>query len=206
MTHTIWNEKYRPDNLENLIIESSQKQKFQEYIDNQNIPHIGFFGKTGSGKTTLAKILIKSIDCDFLYLNATEDRSMDTIKEKVGGFASTNSFKPLKIVVLDECLDENTLVTVIRKGNIEKIPIKDLNDKEDLVKSYNEDSKSIQWVPFSLYNKGFQDCYEIEFENGEIIICTESHKWYIEDDNNNPIVVTTKDILEKGYILTFSEI
>jgi replication factor C small subunit len=102
MTHTIWNEKYRPDNLENLIIESSQKQKFQEYIDNQNIPHIGFFGKTGSGKTTLAKILIKSIDCDFLYLNATEDRSMDTIKEKVGGFASTNSFKPLKIVVLDE--------------------------------------------------------------------------------------------------------
>jgi DNA polymerase III delta prime subunit len=102
MQHSIWNEKYRPQSLEDLIIGEEQKQKFQEYVDTQTIPHIGLFGKQGSGKTTLAKIFVKNIDCDFLYLNATEDRSMDVIKEKVGGFASSNSFKPIKIVILDE--------------------------------------------------------------------------------------------------------
>ena len=59
-------------------------------------------GLPGSGKSTLAKILVNNIDCDFIYLNATENRGMDDIKEKVGSFASARSFKPLKIVILDE--------------------------------------------------------------------------------------------------------
>lgn len=100
--HNIWNEFYRPSNLENLIIEDEKKQKFQEYLDKQTIPHLGLFGDTGSGKTTLSKILVKNIECDFLYLNATENRSMDDIKEKVGRFAAASSFKPLKIIILDE--------------------------------------------------------------------------------------------------------
>jgi replication factor C small subunit len=202
MQHSIWNEKYRPQSLEDLIIGEEQKQKFQEYVDTQTIPHIGLFGKQGSGKTTLAKIFVKNIDCDFLYLNATEDRSMDVIKEKVGGFASSNSFKPIKIVILDECLDENTPVTVLRKGKVEKIPIKHLDEKNDLVKSFNENTKEIQWMPFELFYKGEQECYELEFENGEKIVCTESHKWYTDDTNGNPVVVTTKEVIEKGYILS----
>ena len=100
--HNIWNEKYRPTSLDNFISETEQKSKFKTFIDNQTIPHLGFFGKAGSGKTTLAKILAKNINCDYLYLNATEDRDMETIKNKVGSFAAASSFKPLKIVILDE--------------------------------------------------------------------------------------------------------
>jgi hypothetical protein len=200
--HTIWVEKFRPTSLENYICDNSIREKIQEFITNQDIPNLGFFGLQGSGKSTLAKILINNIDCDFIYLNATEHRGMDDIKEKVGSFASTRSFKPLKIVILDECLDENTLVTILRKGEITKIPIKDLDEKNDLVKSFNEDTKDIQWMPFELFYKGEQECYELEFENGEKIICTESHKWYLDDNGGNPIVVTTKDIIERGYILS----
>ena len=100
--HTILNEKYRPDTLEGYICNEEVKIKFKEYIDKQDIPHLLFEGKAGSGKTTLAKILVSNIDCDFLYINATDERGMEVMREKVGSFASAGSFKPLKIVILDE--------------------------------------------------------------------------------------------------------
>jgi replication factor C small subunit len=100
--HTIWNEKYRPDSLDTYITDGGIKDIFQEYINKQDIPHLLFAGRAGSGKTTLAKLLVKNIDCDSLYINATDERSMDVIREKIGGFASSASFKPLKIVILDE--------------------------------------------------------------------------------------------------------
>jgi len=101
--HTILNELARPDTLKGFICDEDQKNKFEEYIEKQDIPHIGLFSKLpGCGKSTLSKILAKNIDCDFLYLNAMDNRGMDSIKEKVGSFASAGSFKPLKIVILDE--------------------------------------------------------------------------------------------------------
>ena len=100
--HTILNEKYRPDTLEGYICKDETKVKFQEFIDKQDIPHLLFAGKPGAGKTTLAKILVKNIDCDYLYINATDERSMDVMRDKVGSFAAAGSFKPLKIVILDE--------------------------------------------------------------------------------------------------------
>ena len=100
--HTILNEKYRPDTLEGYICKDEYKTKFNEFIQNQDIPHLLLAGKPGSGKTTLAKILVKNIDCDYLYLNATDERSIDIMRDKVGAFAAAGSFKPLKIVILDE--------------------------------------------------------------------------------------------------------
>ena len=100
--HTIWNEAYRPNTLENYICNPDLKSKFKEFINQQQIPHLGFFGKPGSGKTTLAKILVNSIECDYIYLNACDERSIDIMRDKVGAFAAAGSFKPLKIVILDE--------------------------------------------------------------------------------------------------------
>lgn len=100
--HTILNEKYRPDTLEGYICSDINKAKFQEFIDSQDIPHILLAGRPGSGKTTLAKILANNINCDYLFLNAVDERSMDVMRDKVGSFASAGSFKPLKIVILDE--------------------------------------------------------------------------------------------------------
>jgi replication factor C small subunit len=101
--HTIWNEKYRPDTLDSFLANDDIKNNIKVWIEKQDIPHLGFFSrKPGRGKTTLAKLLTKHIECDSLYINAADERSMEVIRDKVGGFASTNSFKPLKIVILDE--------------------------------------------------------------------------------------------------------
>jgi len=98
----ILNEKYRPDTLEGYICKDEIKIKFQEFIVANQIPHLLFAGKPGAGKTTIAKILVKNINCDYLYINATDERSIEVMRDKVGAFAAAGSFKPLKIVILDE--------------------------------------------------------------------------------------------------------
>lgn len=122
--HTLLNELYRPDTLEGYLSTPELKVKLEEYIKNQDIPMLGFFGLQGSGKTTLAKILVKNINCDYLLLNATEDRSMESIKEKVGSFASSNSFKPLKVVILDEATHMLQASQVLLLNMIEQFSLK----------------------------------------------------------------------------------
>ena len=61
------------------------------------------YGKAGTGKTTLAKLLVKNIECDCLYINASDENNVDTVRTKVKQFASTIGFKDLKIIILDEC-------------------------------------------------------------------------------------------------------
>lgn len=100
--HTIWVEKNRPDTLENYIGNETLKAKFAQYIADQDIPHLLFYGTAGTGKTTAAKILMKNIDCDALSINASDERGIDVIREKIKNFASTSGFAPLKVVFLDE--------------------------------------------------------------------------------------------------------
>ena len=154
--------------------------------------------------TTLAKILAMNLNCDVKYINASDENSIDDVRTKVKGFASTTGFKDLKIMILDECLDENTLVTILRDGIERSVKIKDLNDKTDLVKSYNLELNEIQYRPFDLHNIGQSEVYELELENGEVVICTDTHKWYVEDENCDTILVKTKDIIsgKYDYILT----
>lgn len=100
--HTIWFEKYRPSSLEEYVGDELLREKLAEYIASQDIPHLLFYGTAGTGKTTAAKILINNIECDSLFINASDERGIDTIRDKVKGFASTMGFSPLKIIVLDE--------------------------------------------------------------------------------------------------------
>ena len=72
--HTILNERYRPDTLEGYICSDENRAKFQEFIDNQDIPHMLLAGRPGSGKSTLAKILMNNINCDALFINAVDER------------------------------------------------------------------------------------------------------------------------------------
>lgn len=100
--HSLWTEKYRSQILEDYVGNESIKDFIQECIAKNDIPHMIFSGPPGTGKTTLAKIIVNSIDCDYLYINATDERSMDVMRDKVKGFASSASFKSLKVVILDE--------------------------------------------------------------------------------------------------------
>jgi replication factor C small subunit len=102
MEHTIWIEKYRPSTLDGYIGNDVLKEKLQQYIADKDIPHLLFYGPAGTGKTTAAKILINNIPCDALCINASDERGIDTVRDKIKSFASTIGFNPIKIVFLDE--------------------------------------------------------------------------------------------------------
>ena len=100
--HTLYIEKYRPETLEGYLGNESFRADLQEWITKQDFPNLLLHGGPGSGKTTAAKVIVKNIDCDYLYLNCSDENGIDAIRDKVKQFASTATFKKLKVVILDE--------------------------------------------------------------------------------------------------------
>ena len=102
VSNSLWVEKYRPSKLTEYVGNEHLKEKVSDYLQNGEIPHLLFFGKAGTGKTTLAKLIVNSIDCDHIIINASDENNVDTVRNKVKGFASTVGFKDMKIIILDE--------------------------------------------------------------------------------------------------------
>jgi len=100
--HGLWVERYRPKDLSTYVGNEHLKIKVQRFLDDGNVPHLLLYGRAGGGKTTLAKIIINSVECDYLYINASDERNIDLVRDKLKAFASSIGFKPMKIVILDE--------------------------------------------------------------------------------------------------------
>lgn len=100
--HKLYVEKYRSKILDEYVGNETLKQTIEKYINQNDIQNLLFYGPPGTGKTTLAKLIVNNINCDYLYINASDERGIETIRDKVQGFASTASFKPLKVIILDE--------------------------------------------------------------------------------------------------------
>jgi len=101
--HGLWVERYRPSTMETYIGNEHLKSKVSIYLESGDLPHLLLYGRAGTGKTTLAKLLVKNIDCDYLYINASDENNVDTVRTKVKTFASTMGFKDMKVIILDEC-------------------------------------------------------------------------------------------------------
>ena len=100
--HGLLNEKYRPNKLEEFVGNEQVKGQLQKFIDQNDIVNMMLYGPAGVGKTSLAKLIVQNLDCTSLVINASDERGIETIRDKVSSFASTMSFSPLKVVILDE--------------------------------------------------------------------------------------------------------
>ena len=102
----LWTERYRPQTVDGYVFtDPVQREQIEYFVREKSIPHLLFTGPAGTGKTTLAKILVNSLDIDpydFLQVNASRDNGVDFLKSKIEGFVSTMPFGDLKIVLLDE--------------------------------------------------------------------------------------------------------
>ena len=102
MSNSLWVEKYRPDTLEGYVGNEHILKKVKIYIQNEDVPHLLLYGQAGTGKTTLAKIITNQIDCDLMYINASDENSVDAVRDKIRGFASSMGFRKWKVIILDE--------------------------------------------------------------------------------------------------------
>ena len=98
----LWVEKYRPQTLEGYVGNEVIKNKVLDYLNQGSIQNLLLHGVAGTGKTTLAKLIANNLNCDLLYINASDERGIDTIREKIIPFASSLGFGDVKIIILDE--------------------------------------------------------------------------------------------------------
>jgi DNA polymerase III delta prime subunit len=100
--HSLWVEKYRPQTLSEYVGNETVKETIQQYLDSNDIPHLLLYGKAGTGKTTLAKLIVNTIKCDSMIINASDENNVDTVRTKVKNFASSMGFAGFKVIILDE--------------------------------------------------------------------------------------------------------
>jgi DNA polymerase III delta prime subunit len=103
MSEYLYVEKYRPHKIEDCILPDRLKKVFQEYVTEGNIPNLMLTGSAGCGKTTVAKAMCEEIGCNFLFINSSDERGIDTLRTKIKGYASTVSLTGgRKVIILDE--------------------------------------------------------------------------------------------------------
>jgi len=98
----LWVEKYRPREIKDMVLDKEHRASIEEFLKTGSIPHLLLVGKVGSGKTTISRILTRELDCSVLEMNASDERGIDVVRQKIKTFLMTAGLKKWRVVFLDE--------------------------------------------------------------------------------------------------------
>lgn len=144
IVNRLWIEKYRPQSLDEIALSAEARQLIEKYVKEDSIPNIFLCSRPGQGKTSLAKLLAYNVfECDTLYLNASDENGVDTVRTKITDFAKTMSTNgKFKIVILDE-MDgfANVQAQKILRGLME-----DVSDNTRFIITANQKNKVIDAI------------------------------------------------------------
>ena len=222
--HTLWVERYRPVSLENYIGNEHLKTKVSKYISTGDIPHLLLHGKAGTGKTTLAKLLVSNVDCDQMYVNASDENNVETVRNKIKMFASSVGFKDLKVIILDECDFLTPNAQAALRNLMETFSkhcrfILTCNYVERIIDPIQSRCQSFQIIPPSkkevaIHTSQILNTESVSFENEQIVTMVNSSYPDIRRIINavqrnivdNRLIVDTESLVQNDYKLQVLEI
>lgn len=184
----IWYEKYTPKVIEDVILPENVKNHLIDCIKKEKLPNLGFWShQPGLGKSCTSKAIINSLNADALFINASLERGIDVVRNKIMQFASAMSLDDrIKIVVLDECLEENEKVILIKDGKEVPTALKDLEkDKEYECLSFNLKTGEFENDTCTVISDKEDDVYEVELEDGRKVIVTDNHPFIVNENGEN---------------------
>jgi len=168
--HTRWVDKYRPSSINEYIGNDVIKRQISKWVSNEDIPHLLFSGTPGTGKSSLAKLIIQNISCDFLYINAADENGIETIREKVKRFAVAGTFKKIKIVILDEAAfltrqAQPVLLNILEEYSVNTRFIFTTNDESAIIEPLRSRCETYKIVPPSKQEVAEQISIILDKEN-----------------------------------------
>lgn len=199
----IWYKKYRPLSTDGYVFQNDQmKEKITEWIDDKQFPNLLLIGEPGTGKTTLAHILANNTGIDPLDIrevSASIDRGIEEISEKVINFAQKSAFGSNgRLVILDECLEENQKVRIGTVDKWEAVALKDLVWGETYpVVSFNMGTGGYENDTGTLISEKNDEVFEVELENGNTVVLNAKHPFIVRDSNGNYIEKSIEDGLSE---------
>ena len=188
ITSYLWIEKYRPNKIDTILLPTHLKRLVNKFVKDGEIPNLILFSNSpGTGKSSLAKALCNDLGIEYMFINASLDNGIDVIRNRIEQYASVKTLdgKP-KIVILDECLEENEEIRIGTLSNNKTLKLKDfeLNKKYDII-SYNMDTNEFENDAGEIISEKTDEVYEVEFESGKKIIVTGDHPFIIVENNKN---------------------
>ncbi|MHB8097971.1 MAG: AAA family ATPase [Sulfuricurvum sp.] len=170
----IWSEKYRPQTLDDVIIDEKTRSKFKEFIKDERFPHILLSSTNpGVGKTSIVHSIIKDLNADVKWINGSQDRGIDTFKVSVKEFITSVSIDDSpKIVVIDECLEENERIKT-KDGSI-RLKDMQIGAIYDCL-SVNKNTLKVEEDTCEVISTKEAEVFEIEMTDGRTITLTADH-------------------------------
>lgn len=145
---SLWFEKYRPSCLEECILPKAMMKIFKGYVEKKEMPNLMLTGFQGTGKTTLAKVMVKELNADSMFVDCSTDNGKAMIETQVVPFASTLSLgnqEVPKIIICDECIEEHETVRIGTVDDWKDVPIRELDwGKEYPVVSFNSETETLE--------------------------------------------------------------
>tara|TARA_R100000808_G_scaffold21261_1_gene46003 strand:+ start:5779 stop:6705 length:927 start_codon:yes stop_codon:yes gene_type:complete len=178
----IWVEKYRPTALDDIILDERTLKQVEEFKD--EIPNLLFVGSPGTGKTTLARIIVNDVlGCNYLYINASDESGIDTIRHNITNFAQTKSFDgKVKVVILDEADGLTTQAQSALRNTMETYAkycrfILTANYKHKIIPALQSRCQALDIKP--VVERAVKRCYNI-LKNENITVPEEQKKKFIQ--------------------------
>lgn len=204
LVETLWNERFRPKKISECILPKGLKHTFENFVVASDCPNIMIHSSSGgTGKTTVLRALCNELDLEYLFINASEQRSIDVIRTDVTQFVSTMSLEGRKkAVIFDECLDihEEIITGSVTDRKMLKLSEFEFHRLYHIV-SYNirthEEENDVGW----LVSEKEAEVFKIIFNDGREILVTDNHPFFVYSDVDTFSEKSLKDGLNRDDLI-----